>query len=306
MMAESTLRRHLSSLIHAGLITRRDSPNCKRYAHKNGGGEVELAYGFDLSPFFARASEITQAAELIRDEQRALKRMRDEVSVIRRDLAAAFEQLPEKATNALFSLFRSVVDGIPRRATKAELTAIKAALEAIQADLSIILKNNGNVPELSGNGAQFERHHIESLPESLLEGKDDFQNLKETASEAVVQKSNVSQAETISLDLVLRACPDIQTYSPSGIRSWRDLVDVSKLVSGFLGISQAAYSDAVRMWGIESASAVIAGILQKSSEIACAGGYLRSLVQKARTGGFSISQLLFAWINRPESRQFYS
>ena len=31
-MAESTLRRHLSALVAAGLIVRRDSPNRKRYA----------------------------------------------------------------------------------------------------------------------------------------------------------------------------------------------------------------------------------------------------------------------------------
>lgn len=294
MMAESTLRRHLTSLIHAGLITRKDSPNCKRYAHKNGAGEVELAYGFDLSPFFARALEITQAAERILEEHHAIKRTRDEVSVIRRDLAAAFEQLPEKAANALFSKFRNVVDGIPRRATRAELTAIRASLEAIQSDLAITLKNNDNAPDLSGNVAQIERQHRESLSESLLEDKNVIFDLEEPASDAEHQQTNVEKAQAISLDLVLRACPDIKTYSSSGIRNWRDLVDASRVVSSFLGISHDAYISAVRVFGLESASAAIACILQKIDHIASPGGYLRSIAHKARAGGFSVVQLLFS------------
>ncbi|OYR18239.1 plasmid replication protein RepC [Brucella thiophenivorans] len=296
MMAESTLRRHLASLIQAGLITRQDSPNCKRYAHKNGAGEVELAYGFDLSPFFVRASDIIQAAERVLEEQRAIKRMRDEVSVVRRNLAAAFEQLTEKNESDLFSEFRGVVDIIPRRATKTELTTIKTALEVIQSELSITLKNNHNATELSGNAAQFERHHIESLSESHLEEKDEFSDLTETASEAVAPKSSVSKAETISLEMVLRACPDIQAYSSSGIRNWRDLIDASRVVSSFLGISHDAYINAVRIFGLESASVAIASILHKIDHIASPGGYLRSLTQKAGAGGFTVAQMLMSGI----------
>ncbi|MEN5279367.1 plasmid replication protein RepC [Brucella sp. TWI432] len=287
MMPESTLRRHLTSLIQAGIISRKDSPNCKRYAHKSREGEVEIAYGFDLSPFFAQASVIKSGAEAILDEQRAVKRLRDEITVTRREITKTLQD----ASDSLCVRFNDIVNAIPRKASLAELTAIKANLDAIISDLAITLKNNENAEEMSTNGAHIERH-IESLSESHLEEQKDFLDLKETASEPVHQKSDVSKAEIVSLDLVLRACPDISAYSPAGIRSWRDLTDVSKLVSGFLGISEAAYRDAVRIWGIESASAVIAGILQKSSEIACAGGYLRSLVGKARAGGFSISEML--------------
>src|SRR5579875_3124167 len=56
-MAAATLRRHLAALVEAGLVIRRDSPNGKRYARKNGAGEVETAFGFDLAPMVARAEE---------------------------------------------------------------------------------------------------------------------------------------------------------------------------------------------------------------------------------------------------------
>ncbi|MDR6434364.1 plasmid replication protein RepC [Brucella pseudogrignonensis] len=291
MMPESTLRRHLTSLIAVGIITRKDSPNFKRYAYKSREGEVELAFGFDFSPFFAMASEIKSAADRILDEQRVVKRLRDEISITAREMAKSFTDAAVDGSDSRYMQFRDVVNSIPRKASLNQLKAIKANLEAVFSELAIALKNINNAKEMSGNGAQIERH-IESLTEPLLEEKDDFLNVKEMTSEAADQKSDVSKAGTIPLDLVLRACPDISAYSPNGMRNWRDLIDVSKLVSRFLGISQAAYNDAVRIWGIESASAVIASILQKNSEIACAGGYLRSLVGKARAGGFSVSNMI--------------
>ena len=56
-MPASTLRRQLAALVDAGLIVRRDSPNGKRYARKGRGGEIKLAFGFDLAPLVVRAEE---------------------------------------------------------------------------------------------------------------------------------------------------------------------------------------------------------------------------------------------------------
>ena len=86
-MAPATLRRHLAVLVDAGLIVRRDSPNGKRYARKDGAGEVEIAFGFDLSPLVARADEFESLAEAVRAEERALKRVRERITICRRDIA---------------------------------------------------------------------------------------------------------------------------------------------------------------------------------------------------------------------------
>jgi len=62
-MAPATLRRHLAVLVEAGLIIRRDSPNGKRFALRGQGGEIADAFGFDLTPLVARATEIENLAE---------------------------------------------------------------------------------------------------------------------------------------------------------------------------------------------------------------------------------------------------
>jgi len=305
-MPESTLRRHLASLVEARIIKRKDSPTRKRYAHKDRDGQVELAFGFSFAPLLDRASEIAAIAEKILADQKALKRLRDEVSVLRRDIASIFGKASEEAGKLCGSLeevfvrFREVVDTIPRRASLNQLATVSTNLEAIRGELDNTLKTMEIGPELSGSVAQFERQHNESLPESLFESQNaKMIDLKVPSSESSVAASferedQVRVSPSISLDQVLRTCPDICEYGINGIGTWRELLDASRIVSGFLGISRSAYQEAVHFMGAEPASTAIAWILQKLPSINSPGGYLRSLTEKARGGTFSISQLLFS------------
>jgi replication initiation protein RepC len=85
----STMRRHLARLVEAGLLVRRDSPNGKRYVRKH--GEERVAFGFDLSPLYCRSEEIARAAEAVREAEERVRRLREVVSLMRRDLAALAE-----------------------------------------------------------------------------------------------------------------------------------------------------------------------------------------------------------------------
>lgn len=298
-MPESTLRRHLASLIAAGIISRKDSPTRKRYAHKDKEGAVELAFGFSVEPLLQKASEITRAAEQITSDIKATKKLRDEISIVRRELAMTFAEItPEANSNqleALFSRFRDIVDALPRRATGEKLQIIKAKFDAISIELDNMLNSNDVVEELSGGDAQFERHHYESLPESHINNIK-IQNVDLVLSKPKVQKLEIARAKmpAVALESVLRACPDIAAYSSTGIKSWRELLDTSHLVSKFLGIGQQLWLEALATIGMENTSSVIAWLLQKGSEIQSAGGYLRSLIQKGRAGELSVSSLLMA------------
>ncbi|RBP10331.1 replication protein C-like [Roseiarcus fermentans] len=86
-MPASTLRRHLAGLVEAGLVLRRDSPNGKRYARKGRGGELQFAFGFDLSPLVARVEQFEGLAAEIESEARAVKLARERTTLCRRDIA---------------------------------------------------------------------------------------------------------------------------------------------------------------------------------------------------------------------------
>lgn len=87
-MAGTTLWRHLTALVEAGLIARRDSPNGKRYARKDEAGHERFsdAFGFDLTPLVARAGEFEALAEAARAEERRRHLTRERVSLLRRDV----------------------------------------------------------------------------------------------------------------------------------------------------------------------------------------------------------------------------
>ena len=50
------------------------------------GGEIENAFGFDLTPLVARAAEIENLAEEVRAENKAMRLLRERITLLRRDI----------------------------------------------------------------------------------------------------------------------------------------------------------------------------------------------------------------------------
>lgn len=96
--------------------------------------------------------------------------------------------------------------------------------------------------------------------------------------------------------MILEACPDIVEQAPEGVRSWRDLIATAEKIRPWLGVSPSAWEEANDVLGPTDAAVVLAAILQRGGAIASAGGYLRSLTQKARAGAFSLGPVLMALI----------
>ncbi len=90
-IAGTTLRENLWLLVQAGLIWRRDSPNGKRYARKGRDGRIEAAFGFDLSPLLARASELAQLAQEVAAERARQAALREGITLLRRDIRKLIE-----------------------------------------------------------------------------------------------------------------------------------------------------------------------------------------------------------------------
>ena len=102
---------------------------------------------------------------------------------------------------------------------------------------------------------------------------------------------------TYPLGMVLSACPDIVDYAKGGIANWRDFLATAAVVRPMLGISPSAWEEARTVMGEAEAAAVVACLLQRSSTIQSAGGYLRELTRKAGEREFSLGPVLMAQIN---------
>ena len=294
-MADTTLRRHLSALVESGLIIRRDSPNGKRYARKGRGGGFEQAFGFSLAPMLARADEFSAAAERVRMDNRALKLMRERITLHRRDIGKLIEAAVEEDVpgdwGGIWRRFRGVVDAIPRRATIADLEPIVADMASIHEEVDILLYSHMNAENPDGNESHNGWQQSDSKTNSLIEFEP---ALKKSTAWAESTLERDEKPKGYPLGLVLTACPDIVNYAVQEIGNWRDFMITVAQVRGYLGVTPSAYEDACHTMGQETAAVVIACILQRAQHINSAGGYLRVLTEKARAGQFSVGPMLMA------------
>jgi replication initiation protein RepC len=157
---------------------------------------------------------------------------------------------------------------------------------------------------MNGNDSQNERHIQNStqnpIPESELDLSRKTRPTTEPHHEPEEQIEPKLQKDrpqrSFPLPMVLDACPGIAEHAPNGINSWRDFMATAALVRPWLGISPSAWEEAIEAFGPEDAAVVLAAILQRSSLINSAGGYLRNLTEKARAGAFSLGPMLMALI----------
>jgi replication initiation protein RepC len=311
-MAPATLRRHLAALVDCGLIIRRDSPNGKRYARKGQGGEIALAFGFDLGPLVARAEEFEAWAEEVHKEERALKSVRERITICRRDIAKMIatgiaEGVPfghgPVEWPAVHALYRNILARIPRTATRQELEPIAEDLSRLADEVLIALENHVKNQNSSANESQIERHQQDSDPNNLINFEPSRRNNWGRASTPTAGQSRRPDPP-LPLGMAMHACPDLADYARGGIGNWRDFMAAIAVVRPMLRISTSAWEEARMAMGEHAAAMAVAAILQRGPAINSAGGYLRGLTEKARAGEFSVGPMLMALIgNRKREKK---
>jgi len=304
----STMRRHLARLVEAGLLLRRDSPNGKRYVRKR--GEERVAFGFDLSPLYCRAEEIARAGEAVREAEDRVRRLREVVSLMRRDLAALAELGDDFQPGlGLWDQLRDTAAltarALRRKLSLEDLSAFRIELETLL-DRARDAIDGPETEEMNTNGAHFERHHHKSNKESIdlepaLEkggAAADVPKADACGPEADVEERDTRKVPKIPLHLVIASCPSLKTFYQGDVRHWHQLFDAACHVRPAMGISVSAWEEAQRCMGPEQASIVVVAMLERFSEIRSPGGYLRALTSKAAAGEFSCGPMVMALIGR--------
>ncbi len=312
-ISPATLRRHLSVLVECGLIIRRDSPNGKRFARRSRGGEIEQAYGFDLSPIVARAAEFRDLAEAVQAEKKAFRVARERLTLLRRDIVKMIDAGIEEGVpgnwGRVLQTYQIVISKLPRTASRRLIEALCGELDDLHVEIRHALESFTKTQNLNANESHSDRHIQNSNPDSIPESEYPVENKKE-ASGSAAETDNVRSLpkRDLPLSIVLDACPNLRETAQSGeIRHWRDFLAVAELVRTMLGISPSAWADAREVMGELQAAIVLAAIYQRAEQINSAGGYLRSLTDKARDGKFStwpmIMALLRARLDEGKQRQ---
>lgn len=300
-MSPATLRRHLANLVDCGLIVRRDSPNGKRYARKGQGGEVEQAYGFDLSPIVARAGEFKELAEAMRAEKKAYRVVKERLTICRRDIVKMIEAGIEEGVpgnwGAVHLEYQAIVGRLPRTAPRQVLEAIATELDDLWTQIRDVLESFVKSQNLNANESQIERHIQNSNTETKTESEHGL-GIKKEESGSGGDSDNLRSLpkRELPLGIVLDACPNLLwlVKGGGGIRNWREFLATTDLARSVLGVSSSAWEEAQVAMGEQQAAITLAAIYQRSDQIKSPGGYLRNLTERAKEGKFSTWPMIMA------------
>ena len=307
-ISETTLRRHLAVLVEAGLLLRRDSPNGKRYAHRNSGGVVETAFGFSLAPLLARAEEIAALARAVLEEAQHLRRLRESLTLCRRDLrkliALAREEGPDDEWLTVEAECNAILAGLPRKPAASDLEHALAKLGSLRSLIFKYLNKKENIENMTDNDVQNDRHIQNSESESGFESE---AMAKQKRASGFVASPPTTQGAGASLSDVLKACPQIGDYGPHGrINTWHDLQAATLVVRSMLRIDANIHAEAAVAMGCDNAAIAIACILERALHIRSPGGYLRNLAGRARRGLFSPGPMLKALLRERKGEAGYA
>ena len=299
-MPPTTLRRHLAVLVDCGLIIRRDSPNGKRFARKGRGGEVEQAYGFDLSPIVARAEEFEQLAEAVQAEKKAFKVSKERLTLLRRDVVKMIDAGLEEGVpgnwGRISQIYQEIIGRLPRTAPRQVVESLCDELQELWTEVHDMLELFTKTQNMDANESQYGRHIQNSNPDSIFEFESSSRK-KNEASGSADENDNLRSLpkRELPLGIVLDACPDLMDLAQGGrIRHWSDFLAAVEVARPMLGVSPSAWREACEAMGEVQAAITLAAILQRSDQINSAGGYLRSLTDKAREGHFSTWPMVMA------------
>ncbi|MBB4952022.1 replication initiation protein RepC [Agrobacterium vitis] len=292
-MAPATIRRHLASLVEAGMIFRRDSANGKRFCRRDDAGLVEDAFGFDLAPFVLRAEEIYSAAEAARAEAKLARALRGEITVLLRDasriIGLALEEGRTGPWDDYFLRYQMTAGDVARRRHSGDLSLLIEQMRALRSEVENAYLSSLSEHEMSGNDDDFEQHQQNSNTELKLE----YKSIEKMNVAAEPVKDNERKI-AISLTKLKMLCSQMNDYAKSGIASWNDFIQTADLVRTMLGISPDAWLKAKQIMGDQAAAVTVAVMLEHAETIRSPGGYLRTLTMKAEAGKFSVYPMLLA------------
>ena len=295
-----------------GLVMMQDSESGRRTGKRDARGRILYAFGFNLAPLAARYGEFCDHAEAVFQERQESKRHRKAISVdkreVRRVAADAIgrsydgfdwpKALAEAQACDMRSLTLTDLRILADRASGLRQAVDKAWKDAAQADDK---EPWGSVP-----GALY-------LPTTDLMIGSTYQDPRgivvpdrpvldmDTALEAETRASG----ESIRLELVLDAIPEVHAYLPGepGEARWTDLHTAAEVARYDLGIHPTLWAKAVRTLGANNASAAIAYTLANQADgriTSSPGGFYQALIERATTGQLHLRDSLWGKLGRPK------
>ncbi|RDI51484.1 plasmid replication protein RepC [Microvirga subterranea] len=297
-LTERAIRRILRQLIDLQLIAPKDSPNGKRYAVKDLAGQVVDAFGFDLTPIYARRGD--WAVMLMEQKQlrEVQKRAFDEVTICRRAaeeaLAALAAHFPEVDRTEFEGELKTLQARTPARS---KVTLPADLLEAWQ-----LLRTHAEEAFYNAGNAGLRVRHSDNNNGSPSEPCN-----KGFPKKAGAVLPTEQPPDHLSPKLILEACPTLGDYDQP-VRDLADIVSAGRYLRAALGAHESAWAEAMEDIGTVRAALAVIYTLQLyeddvarnggKSRIKNPGGYFRALTRMVKSGKIDLAVELLAMRRR--------
>ena len=302
----------IRAAVKAGLVHMRDSGNGKRYGYRGDQGEIVEAYGFDLSPLAVRWDEFADLAAARGLENAQRRRLRRKVGEIRREIRTFCADAIERGWQGYDWVLavRRASGRLPRSPGLAELMALEdefgALLAAVDRAWMAARKSDESEPTGPENRAQYEPT-TDPIAETATypAWRDAVVADRPGEPPDVEDPAPLVNEEVIPLSLVLEAVPEILHHldDPAGA-GWEELVEAAYKVALMLGVNLSAWREARGSLGRNRAAIAVATILARwrAGEVKSAGGYLRAMCERERTGDLHLLPSLYGLKERHHPR----
>ncbi len=192
----TTLRRHLAALVEASYSSSRQSER-QALRSPEQGGDIEQAFGFDLSPLLVRAAELAGLAQEVAAERLQFRRAKEALTICRRDvrklISAAMEEGAAGDWEAIEDMYVGIVGRLPRSPDRHQVEAILDEMQLLRSDVLNLLENQLNPQKMGGNAVQNGWHIQNSNPESIYEFEPDSEKEQGGAVEPEAERAALTQ-----------------------------------------------------------------------------------------------------------------
>lgn len=286
---ERTLRRRIAHLQACGMLTRRTSPNGKRYQIRNEHHDTLLTYGIDLAPLFNIQGHLEALAVDCRHEAVRVKVLRAMI----RDVL--FNTPPHQTTDVQIEAqraLRRVLDADQLRQILSQLKEV-APIDIPQ------LTNISSLPttHLSVSDGQNDRHIQSSYKDNLDSERAESQTTRLPANHK--KNAPINQAD-ITVDECIELATTAKAMAPKQPQCWEDLIDLSTSLAPAIGLQRAVIHEAEKHLGRHGCALAILGLVEAFGRIRNPEAYLTALVQRRLKKGLDLVRM-FRSLVRPIS-----
>jgi replication initiation protein RepC len=310
-LSETQAKRLNRALIEAGLITMKDSPNGKRYGHRDSKGRIVEAYGFDLAPIALRYAEFVRLAEEAKAERAALGRQRRRATIARKGIIQILETAQEygfkgeeweilaRETRAVARVLRGVeqLDEM-----EAGVVDLECRQQVARERLKSLLQDVNKTRSQAENGPHYNNYNVNPDPnqDTVI-----TTNTCSEAGEGLIpqapapvqpKRSYKGMVHGIQPDELVRLTPRLKPYLPRANPTWPEIADAADWLRHDLGISKSLWGEACLAMGRELAAVALAIVSTKEPEHfrTTPGGYFHGMVTKAKAGELHLERTMWA------------